>query len=189
MRAGHAEAVEDEQPVAGEQLARLGAAVERLERQPQELEPMRIELVVGALKGVAMTSLEKSVSHAPSTGQYYATKSSQNGLPVYNVTLPLGLIATPLSRPFGPDKPLEGNRRMNEAHALGYAAYVIDRAAENERSYTPALSLRSSDGDVHEVGEWIHEDAQRMTRGVLEIDAGELAGCRSCMSARSQVGP
>jgi hypothetical protein len=47
MRAGHAEAVEDEQPVAGEQLARLGAAVERLERQPQELEPMRIELVVG----------------------------------------------------------------------------------------------------------------------------------------------
>jgi hypothetical protein len=128
MRAGHAEAVEDEQPVAGEQLARLGAAVERLERQPQELEPMRIELVVGALKGVAMTSLEKSVSHAPSTGQYYATKSSQNGLPVYNVTLPLGLIATPLSRPFGPDKPLEGNRRMNEAHALGYAAYVIDRA-------------------------------------------------------------
>ena len=74
----------------------------------------------------------------------------------------------------GPEKPLEGNRRMDADHALSYAAYVIDRAAEEKLSYTPALSLRSSDGDVKAVGDWISEPAQRMSRGVVEISVGEL---------------
>lgn len=118
--------------------------------------------------------LASSVSHAPTTGTYFATKSSQNGLPVYSLTLPIGLVATQLSRPFGVEKPLPGNRRITPKHAMDYAAYVIDRAAAEKKSYTPALALRSSNGDVHEIGEWVAEHAQKMSRGVLEISAGEL---------------
>jgi hypothetical protein len=118
-------------------------------------------------------NLEAPVSQAPSTGQYYATKSFQNGLPVYTLTLPLGLIALQLTRPFGPDKPLDGNRRITEKHALEYASYVIDRAMEDRKAYTPAIALRCSNGEVKEVGTWIPETAQGLSRGVLEISVGD----------------
>jgi hypothetical protein len=121
-----------------------------------------------------METLESTVSEAPSAGRFYATKCSQNGLPIYNLTIPMGTVALQLSRPFGPEKPLEGNRRMDANHALAYAEYVISRAAENKLSYTPALSLRSSDGDVTEIDDWIPEPAQRMSRGVIEISIGDL---------------
>ena len=44
----------------------------------------------------------------------------------------------------------------------------------DRKSYTPAIALRSSDGDIDEVGEWIHEKAQSLDRGVLEISPGDL---------------
>lgn len=138
-----------------------------------------------------MNVLESPVSQAPSTGRYYATKASQNGLPIYTTTIPLGVVATQLTRPFGPDKPLEGNRRITPKHAMDYAQYIIDRAAEDKRAYTPAIALRCSDGDItEEPGSWVTEPAQGLSRGILSISVGDqipMEGQHRIFGARERL--
>jgi hypothetical protein len=71
---------------------------------------------------------------------YYATRYSQGRRTVYAIDLSLMNVAAMLPRP-DPDKPTPGNRRVKDAHARGFAAYIRG----NENWVSPALILRAPD--------------------------------------------
>lgn len=85
-----------------------------------------------------------------SEDRYYATRYQQGGRTVYSIDLSLGTIAATLPKP-DPERPTPGNRRVNMAHAKGFAKYV----RENENWVAPALLLRAPDIFHFEVKEEI----------------------------------
>jgi hypothetical protein len=126
-------------------------------------------VLLGTTKEDELSTLEKPISRAPSTGIHYATRKGQDELKIYSLTLPLGVVARDIARDFSPDEPLPGNRRVNAKRALEYADYVIERHRENRAHITPPVVMRATDGEVKETGDWVREEAQGITRGALEI--------------------
>lgn len=72
--------------------------------------------------------------------RYYATRYTQGGRVVYSIDLSLDVVAATMPRP-DPQRPTPGNRRVNEAHARGFARYV----REQRNWVAPALLLRAPD--------------------------------------------
>lgn len=72
--------------------------------------------------------------------RYYATRYTQGGRVVYSIDLSLDVVAATMPRPDS-QKPTPGNRRVNEAHARGFARYV----REQRNWVAPGLLLRGPD--------------------------------------------
>jgi len=116
-----------------------------------------------------MSTLDKPISRAPSTGLYFATRKGQDELRIYTMVIPMGILARDIARDFSPETPLEGNRIVNARRAEEYADYVIERHREGKPHITPPVVLRSSGDEVREDDKWLDEDAQGIARGALEI--------------------
>lgn len=92
-----------------------------------------------------MTTAAEVPAHPSVTGydpdvRLFATRYRQGARRVYSVDLSLTQIAGLLPAP-NPSQPTEGNRRIKEAHARGFADYI----REHSEWVAPALVLRAPD--------------------------------------------
>lgn len=74
--------------------------------------------------------------------EYFAMRFQQGGRPVFSVDLSVPQLVASLPEP-DPDRPQEGNRRINPSHARGFAEYVQERP----NWVCPSLLLRAPDGE------------------------------------------
>lgn len=92
--------------------------------------------------------------------RYYATRFRQGGRIVYSLELPLRVVVDIISKP-DPHRPTEANRRINDAHARGFARYV----RQNANWIAPALLLRASETFKFDV----EDEISGIQFGVLRI--------------------
>ena len=74
--------------------------------------------------------------------EYFAMRFQQGGRAVYSVDLSVPQLVASLPEP-DPDRPQEGNRRINSSHARGFAEYVQERP----NWVCPSLLLRAPEGE------------------------------------------
>jgi hypothetical protein len=74
--------------------------------------------------------------------EYWAMRFQQGGRTVYSVDLSVPQLVATLPEP-DPDRPQEGNRRINLSHARGFSEYVQER----ENWVCPSLLLRAPEGE------------------------------------------
>jgi hypothetical protein len=92
--------------------------------------------------------------------RYYASRYKQGGRTTYTLELPLAVITQTVPKP-DPNKLTEGNRKINDAHARSFGAYVRD----HKDWVAPALILRATDVFEFEA----IEDIGKVQFGVLKI--------------------
>jgi DNA-sulfur modification-associated len=74
--------------------------------------------------------------------EYWAMRFQQGGRVVYSVDLSVPQLVATLPEP-DPNRPQEGNRRINLAHARGFSEYIQER----ENWVCPSLLLRAPEGE------------------------------------------
>ncbi len=74
--------------------------------------------------------------------EYFAMRFQQGGRQVYSVDLAVPQLVATLPEP-DPERPQEGNRRINPSHARGFAEYVQER----QNWVCPSLLLRAPEGE------------------------------------------
>jgi len=98
------------------------------------------------MSGAAVASKDEAGLSDPSGysthDEYFAMRFQQGGRQVYSVDLSVPQLVATLPEP-DPDRPQEGNRRINPSHARGFAEYVQERSSW----VCPSLLLRAPDGE------------------------------------------